>query len=83
MEQIKNQQKTNYINKYNFNLILKFWIYSGYKSIITWLFVLVAFRTFGILGGLTILFLVNVTIILKGVYMKIWKKYSEERNKND
>lgn len=71
------KQKGSYINRHNLGIIVRFWIGSGYKSIISLLFVLIAVGTFGILGGLTIFVIGNLTIILKGIQNGRWKRSGE------
>lgn len=71
-----------YINKYNFRIIYRYLFMSGWRSTIIWLFVLVATGTFRLTGAFIVLLIVITTMILKGMYKGMWKRYnSDEANK--
>ena len=80
---MKTQKGIKYLNKYNLNLIFRFWFLGGYKSVIAWILVFVATGTYGIRGGLVVLFLAMFTIIIKGFYKKLWKPYALENLNKD
>ena len=67
-----------YLNSYNMNIILRFLFISGWRSIFVWLLITVAFAVVGVVGVFVVLFVALTTIILKGIYKKMWMKYSTD-----
>lgn len=71
-----------YINWYNLNIILKFLFLSGWRSAFVWLMVTIASFVLRGIGVVVVLFVALITIILKGIYKKMWLPHNpEERNR--
>ena len=69
-----------YLNRYNFNIFKRYWLYNGFKSAMLLSFILVATSTFGILGSLVVFFVANTTIIIRGFQLGIWRPHGRGVN---
>jgi len=77
IDKLKGKSKIKYLNKYNQKIMGNYLYGSKYISAILWVFVLVAFFTYGIVGSLVVFFVGFMTIIVKGIKKGVWKAYSE------
>lgn len=72
-----------YLNRYNFKIVFRYFFMSGWRSIVIWLFVLMATGTFGLTGAFIILLSAITTMILKGMYKGMWKPYNQDESNKD
>lgn len=72
-----------YINRYNFDILKKYWFFSGSISTILLVFMLSATGAFGILGFLIVFFVANITIVIRGFQQGIWKPYGKGVNTDE